>query len=617
MNHSNPPPDTLNPGAFNGDIADNRRHQLIQATIQTISEYGLSNTTLSRVTQRANLTPGMVNFYFENKQQLLLGTLQSLNDEYHRTMKTVFAEDVHATEAITKFIDASFQPNLCDPDKIAVWHAFSGERWARAEYMAICDKHEQSFHKALCSRLKTLFHADANHIQNEEAIARALEGMIDGFWLDCLFTPQSFCPDKAIRMCLELLGTVFPAHFNNQPEKTEAILPSASAEEPIRTDTQTDWLPAWTYLDDEFFKLEQGMLKSCWQLVGHINEIAQPGYLTFDAFGERAIIVKDGNGNIRAFHNVCRHRGAKLKSDSKGTCKNLLICPFHGWSYRLDGSLAGIPAEHTFTSVRKPENGLINIDAEVWMGLIFIRFLPGNQSVADQLEPVAEMVKPYQLAQCHPLPNTAYQETRPYNWKVIHDIDNEGYHVPIGHPTLNELYGDDYRDTKVKGIAVSIGPFNRNPGSLWSVRHYQQLRPEFNHLNESQQNEWRYIGITPNMVLGLYPDSVEFYMTLPVSTQETIFRGASYGLKDDRRSVQAVRYLNRRINGITDKEDEYYVSGMQAGLHSSVFSQQHLSSLESGVGDFHHYIQDRLPVAKLKHHPGLGQVASINKTMSG
>ncbi len=379
----------------------------------------------------------------------------------------------------------------------------------------------------------------------------------------------------------------------------------------------SDCLAPWTYYDEELLELEKNQIfRKNWLLVGHINDMPNPrDYLTMDAVGERALVVRGNDNQIRAFHNVCRHRGSKLLDSPSGQCAHALTCPFHGWTYQLDGKLIGVPAENTFRNLDKSRNGLVPLDLEVWMGFIFIRFENAKQSLAQMLRPMQDEIAPYKIAQMQPLENTRYDDIRPYNWKVFHDIDNEGYHVPVGHPALQQLYGKNYSDQLVDGLPVSYGVINDQPAKLWSVRNYQKLLPRFDHLSEKNQKLWLYGGIFPSMVLGLYPDSIEFYMTLPVSADKTRVRGAAYALPDPRPEINAVRYLNRRINNATSAEDENFVRQLQDGMQSSVFPQPNLSSIEHGVREFHRQLQELLPVARLKHHPGKGQVAQTNLSL--
>ena len=378
-----------------------------------------------------------------------------------------------------------------------------------------------------------------------------------------------------------------------------------------------DHLAPWTYWNPEFFELEKELIfKKNWLLVGHISDIPNKGdYLTFDAVGERALIIRDENQQIHAFHNVCRHRGAKVVESDHGNCPRALVCPFHGWSYHLNGQIRHIPRAETFPGLEKEKSGLVKLPLEIWLGFIFINFDEQSESLASKMQPVVDKFLPYQLEKVEPLPGTKYRQTRPYNWKIIHDIDNEGYHVPIGHPSLQQLYGQNYKDEIEHDIPVSYGYINEKPGKLWSVRHYQKMLPEFDHLPEENQRLWLYTGIFPSMVIGFYPDMIEYYMSIPVSPQRTEYMGAAYALPDSRREVKLSRYLTQRINQSTDQEDESFMRWIQKGIKSSAFPKLQLSTLEHGVKHLHQNIQKRIPVGRLVEEPGAEIVVELNQAM--
>ena len=110
-------------------------------------------------------------------------------------------------------------------------------------------------------------------------------------------------------------------------------------------DPQDGWsLPAWTYRDPEFFELEQErVFASSWQVVCHQSDVPNPGdWHTLDYLGESVIVLRGADRSLRAFYNVCRHRGSRLLDGASG-CAKKLVCPYHAWTYDLDGALAGVP----------------------------------------------------------------------------------------------------------------------------------------------------------------------------------------------------------------------------------------------------------------------------------
>lgn len=136
-------------------------------------------------------------------------------------------------------------------------------------------------------------------------------------------------------------------------------------------------MPAWTYNNAELTDLEiNSVFLQSWLWAGHISELAEAGdYQCMEMANERALIIRGEDGVVRAFHNICNHRASRVVPDDKGHCRNALVCPFHGWSYHLDGRLKNIPRAETFPAIDKSTLGLKPIECELWHGMIFIRFL--------------------------------------------------------------------------------------------------------------------------------------------------------------------------------------------------------------------------------------------------
>ncbi|MES1202165.1 MAG: Rieske 2Fe-2S domain-containing protein, partial [Pseudomonadota bacterium] len=112
-------------------------------------------------------------------------------------------------------------------------------------------------------------------------------------------------------------------------------------------------LPAWIYTDPRFFELErEKIFRQAWHIVGHINDAPKPGdYVTLDVLGERVVTLRGEDGALRSFHNVCRHRASKLAEEGRGSCGHRLVCPYHAWSYGLDGRFISAPKWQGFTGL--------------------------------------------------------------------------------------------------------------------------------------------------------------------------------------------------------------------------------------------------------------------------
>ena len=381
-----------------------------------------------------------------------------------------------------------------------------------------------------------------------------------------------------------------------------------------------DWdrrgLPGWSYHSDALLELEkQHVFRNHWQIACHVSDIANAGdYLAMDVVGERALILRGKDGVVRAFHNMCRHRGSRVVADDQGNCRNALVCPFHGWVYNLDGTLRGAARPATFPELDKNEFGLLPLDVEIWMGFVFIRFQnDGPQpSVAELLKPIEAEMAHYRAADMVPSWGV-WTQTSPVNWKSVRDVDNEGYHVAMAHPALQDLYGASYFDEPfVNGISRSFATYNPHAGRRWSVRHYVGLAPEQARLPDHLKKAWVYYGIFPNAVISVMPESVQFYQEFPLSTGETLLRGAIYRYPDESREQAAARYLSYRIDRDTMNEDVQLTVWSNESMLSTSFNGFYLSDLEYGVRTHHDHLRDVLPVLKLENAPDEAEMAGIN-----
>lgn len=383
-----------------------------------------------------------------------------------------------------------------------------------------------------------------------------------------------------------------------------------------------DWdrrgLPGWAYHSPALLELEkEHLFRNHWQIVGHVSDLPEPGdYLTMDVVGERALVVRGKDGVVRGFHNICRHRGSRVVADEKGNCKNALVCPFHGWVYNLDGTLRGAARPNSFPELDKAEFGLAALDLEVWMGFIFIRFRKGPQpSVAELMKPVEEELSHYRAAEMVPSYGI-WTQTSPVNWKSVRDVDNEGYHVAMAHPALQDLYGSTYFDEPfINGVSRSFATYNPHAGRRWSVGRYINIAPEPAHLPEPQKKAWIYYGMFPNTVISVMPESVQFYQEFPLSTGETLLRGAIYKYRDESREQAAARYLSYRIDRETMAEDVQLSVWSNESMLSEAFAGFYLSDLEYGVRTHHDHLRAQIPVLSLETAPDEKDMAGLNEVL--
>jgi phenylpropionate dioxygenase-like ring-hydroxylating dioxygenase large terminal subunit len=392
-----------------------------------------------------------------------------------------------------------------------------------------------------------------------------------------------------------------------------------SADIALPKDWDRSGLPGWAYFSQELFELEcETLFKTHWQFVCHVNEAADIGaYVTFDVAGERALVIRGHDGILRAFHNLCRHRGSRIVPDARGVCNKAMVCPYHGWAYNLDGGLRGIANRDTFPPMQAEKWGLKPLEMEIWNGLVFIRFQAGPQpAVAEILARFDDEIAPYDLANMVPTDSNSMDDLLPVNWKSVRDVDNEGYHVRQAHPGLHQLYGNGYFDEPyANGTSRSVGTFNEAYGHRWSVRKYREILPEADNLPREQQRQWIYFGMFPNFVLGLYPDSVIYYQEVPQSAEQTVQRGMCYRRRDESREMKAARYLSGRIDRDTADEDQMLMVWSCEATKSSAYDGVIFSDLEYGVKTYHDHLRQLLPVMAQPVPPESGQMALLNDAL--
>src|SRR6201987_3865030 len=208
-------------------------------------------------------------------------------------------------------------------------------------------------------------------------------------------------------------------------------------------------LPAWVYDDPRLTRLEiERILKPSWQIACHLSQIPNAGdYITFELGADSVIVLREGGGGIGAVRNVCRHRGTRLL-EGTGRCLGRITCPYHGWSYRYDGSLLATPARDSFPDLNLRAHGLDKVHREVALGFVFVCLAAHAPPPPSEVwAPIIEELLPYRLEQLVPT-QPMYLEEWNVDWKIAMDNYLESYHVPIGHPGLNRMLTPDYEDQR-------------------------------------------------------------------------------------------------------------------------------------------------------------------------
>ncbi|MFL6722238.1 MAG: aromatic ring-hydroxylating oxygenase subunit alpha [Sphingomonas sp.] len=388
------------------------------------------------------------------------------------------------------------------------------------------------------------------------------------------------------------------------------LQPAAPAPDPL--DGMS--LPGWLYYDPEFFEAEkQALLRPAPQIVCHESEIASPGdWRTLEYLGESLIVIRGDDGQVRAFHNLCRHRGSRLV-DGNGGCAKVLTCPYHAWSYARDGRLVGVPHREEYPGLQVGNLGLVQVALEHWHGFLFVTLEPGSPSVAHMMAPYEDEVAPYRFADLRAIGRVTLRP-RPLNWKTVADNYSDGLHIPIGHPGLMRLFGKNYRIEANEHVDRMEGDLIERPSSNLSERGYQRLLPRPDHLPQSHQRKWLYYKLFPNVAFDIYPDQLDFMQFLPVSATETVVREISYALPDGRREMRAARHLNWRINRRVNAEDTELITRVQLGMQSPSYIPGPLGTSEVCLRSFAQKLRKLIPEARLPSPPppGWSRLANVS-----
>jgi phenylpropionate dioxygenase-like ring-hydroxylating dioxygenase large terminal subunit len=365
-------------------------------------------------------------------------------------------------------------------------------------------------------------------------------------------------------------------------------------------------LPGWLYFDSEFFEAEKkAFLRAAPQVVCHESEIREPGeWRTLDYLDESVIVLRGDDGEVRAFSNVCRHRGSRLVDGNAG-CAKVLTCPYHAWSYARDGRLVGVPHRNEYPELRPEDLGLHPIALENWHGFLFVRLEASGPSVADMMAPYEEEVAPYRFEELRAIGRVTLRP-RALNWKTIADNYSDGLHIPVGHPGLTRLFGRNYRIEANGHVDKMEGDLVERESSNPSERAYQRYLPATDRLPPTHQRKWLYYKLFPNVAFDIYPDQVDFMQFVPVSGTQTVIREISYALPDERREMKVARYLNWRINRRVNAEDTELITRVQLGMQSPAYKAGPLGTSEVCLRSFAQKLRRLIPEARLDSAPPAG-----------
>lgn len=279
-------------------------------------------------------------------------------------------------------------------------------------------------------------------------------------------------------------------------------------------------LPARYYLDSELFASElESFYFNRWIAAGREEQVASPGdYFLREFGGESVIVTRDSNRTLRAFYNVCRHRGTRLCSGPQGSFGRRIQCPYHGWTYGLDGALLGAPHMNPET-FRREDYPLQPVGVETWDGHVFLNLADHSGPLAEQLGELPKKFAAWGMSDLTLGRRIVYQVAA--NWKLIVSNFNECLHCPILHPALDRLTDYLGADNEPPARNFIGGAMGFKPGvetmSMDGVRRRDYLPG----LDSSQRAQVCYYAIYPNLLLSLHPDYMMTHTLWPQAVDRT------------------------------------------------------------------------------------------------
>ena len=280
-------------------------------------------------------------------------------------------------------------------------------------------------------------------------------------------------------------------------------------------------LPAAYYVDRAYFDREmERLFARMWVVAGREEQVERPGqFFVRELLGE-SLIVTRGAAGVNAFFNVCRHRGTRLCVAETGSFAGSIQCPYHSWTYDLDGRLIGAPHMDEVPHFRKEDYPLRRAPADVWDGHVFLNLDPGAAPLASQLGALQEKFRPWRMRDLRLGRRIVYDVKA--NWKLIIQNYNECLHCPNLHPALNKLSHYLSGENEPLRATYMGGRMDLRPGVETLSVDGLCRRAFLPELSEEDRRRVYYYAIFPNMLLSLHPDYMMVHSLWPIAPDRTI-----------------------------------------------------------------------------------------------
>jgi Rieske 2Fe-2S family protein len=280
-------------------------------------------------------------------------------------------------------------------------------------------------------------------------------------------------------------------------------------------------LPQRYYTDPDWFRQEMEAIHfDMWLCAGRANQILKPGdYFVRNFANASVIIVRDEQGAIRAFHNVCRHRGTLLCTQDQGKFAGRIQCQYHAWTYKLDGTLANAPHMEKVQGFCEADYPLSSVATAVWDGHIFINLSAHPLSFSEHLAGLDEKFRPWRMEELEMVERRVYHLKA--NWKLIIQNYSECLHCPIVHPLLNKQSHYMSGENEPPQPTYLGGRMDLREGVKSLTMDGTTNRCTLPGLSNDDQQHVYYYCLLPNFFLNLHPDYMLTFTLWPRAVDET------------------------------------------------------------------------------------------------
>jgi glycine betaine catabolism A len=351
-------------------------------------------------------------------------------------------------------------------------------------------------------------------------------------------------------------------------------------------------LPARYYVGQEHFHREmEALFAKMWVCAGRTQQVEAPGqFFVRELLGESVIVTSSAAGRVHAFYNVCRHRGTKLCVEPAGTFNGSIQCPYHAWTYALDGRLIGAPHMDEVPHFRKTDYPLHSVGADVWDGHIFLNLAAEPTPLAAQLADLPAKFRSWRMQDLR-LGHRIVYDIRA-NWKLIIQNYNECLHCPNLHPALNKLSHYLSGENEPLRATYMGGRMDLRPGVETLSMDGTCPRERLPDLSAEDRRRVYYYAIFPNMLLSLHPDYMMVHTIWPLAPDRTVnicewhFHPAELA-REGFDASDAIDFWD-----LTNRQDWHVCELSQAGISSRAYTPGPYSNREDLLYAFDRMIVD-------------------------